>query len=115
MILGLVGIYGVISYVVTQRTREIGVRMALGADTRSVRGMVLRQLGLMGAVGCVIGLVAALSLSQTASSLLFRMEPTDPTVVVLAVVALAVVALLAGYIPARRASKIDPMQALRYE
>jgi predicted permease len=114
-LLAAVGLYGVLAYTVTQRTREIGVRMALGADTRSVRGLVLRQLGLMGAVGCVIGLVAALSLSRTASSLLFRMEPTDPTVVLLAIVALAVVALLAGYIPARRASKIDPMQALRYE
>jgi len=105
----------VLSYVVAQRTREIGVRMALGADAGRVRTMVLRQVGRMTLIGGLIGVVAALALEKTARSLLYGLEGHDPLVVMGSAVVLALVALGAGYLPARRASKIHPMQALRYE
>jgi predicted permease len=114
-LLAAVGLYGVLAYTVAQRTREIGVRMALGADAGRVRLMVLRQVGRMAVVGGAIGIVGALALEQTARSLLYGLEGHDPVVVALAVVVLALVAFGAGYLPARRASKIHPMQALRYE
>ncbi|HEX9690633.1 MAG TPA: ABC transporter permease [Gemmatimonadales bacterium] len=114
-LLAAVGLYGVLAYTVSQRTREIGVRMALGADGRRVRGMVLRQLGIMTAVGGVIGIVAALGIGRVARSLLFGMEGHDPVVIGIVTVLLAGVALAAGYVPALRASRVDPMQALRYE
>ncbi len=110
-----VGLYGVLAYTVTQRTREIGVRMALGADERSVRGLVMRQVAVMTAVGGAIGVAAALGLGKAARSLLFGLEGHDPVVFSLAVVMLAFVALAAGYLPARRAAKVDPIQALRYD
>jgi putative ABC transport system permease protein len=91
------------------------VRMALGADAGRVRAMVLKQVGRMTLVGGAIGIIGALALEKTARSLLFGLDGHDPLVVVSAVVVLAVVALGAGYVPARRASKIHPMQALRYE
>lgn len=114
-LLAAVGLYGVLAYTVAQRTREIGVRMALGADGRRVRAMVLRQVGWMTLIGGAIGVAAALALGRGAKSLLFELEGHDPIVVVAAAVVLALVALAAGYLPARRASRIDPMQALRYE
>jgi len=114
-LLAAVGLYGVLAYTVTQRTREIGVRMALGADSGRVRSMVLKQVGSMTIVGGVIGVVGALALEKTARSLLFGLEGHDPLVVVVAGTVLAFVALAAGYLPARRASRIHPMQALRYE
>ena len=114
-LLAAVGLYGVLAYTVTQRTREIGVRMALGADSGRVRSMVLKQVGSMTIVGGVIGVVGALALEKTARSLLFGLEGHDPLVVVVAGTVLALVALAAGYLPARRASRIHPMQALRYE
>ena len=114
-LLAAVGLYGVLAYTVAQRTREIGVRMALGADAGHVRGLVLGQVGRMTIVGGAIGIAAALGLGRAARSLLFKLEAHDPAVVVLAAVLLAAVAFVAGYLPARRASKIDPMQALRYE
>jgi putative ABC transport system permease protein len=110
-----VGLYGVLAYTVTQRTREIGVRMALGAPTGSVRSMVLRQVGRMAIIGGLVGIVAALALGRLAASLLFRMDAADPGVVVAVSIVLALVTLAAGYLPARRASKIDPILALRYE
>ena len=113
--LASVGLYGVLAYTVVQRTREIGLRMALGADARRVSGMVLFQVGRMTLVGGTIGIVAALALGRYASSLLFKLEGHDPAVVVTAAAALSLVALCAGYIPARRASRVDPMSALRYE
>jgi predicted permease len=114
-LLAAVGLYGVLAYTVAQRTREIGVRMALGADSGRVRLMVLRQVGLMTLIGGIIGIATAVALGRAAQSLLFELEGHDPTVVVLAAIALALVAFIAGYIPALRASKVNPMQALRYE
>jgi predicted permease len=114
-LLAAVGLYGVLAYTVAQRTREFGLRMALGADGPRVRGMVLRHVGRMTAIGGVIGLVAALGLGRAAQSILFELEGHDPMVVVVAGFLLAGVALGAGYVPALRASKVDPMRALRYE
>ena len=114
-ILAAIGLYGVLAYSVTQRTREIGLRMALGAAGPKVRGMVLWQVGRMMLVGGAIGVLAALAMGRGAQSLLFEMEGNDPFVVAIAVALLTGVALGAGYVPALRASKVDPMQALRYE
>ena len=114
-LLAAVGLYGVLAYTVAQRTREIGVRMALGADGRRVRAMVLRQVAVMTAIGGIVGIAAAVALGRGARSLLFELEGHDPTVVVLSAVVLTLVALGAGYIPALRASRVDPMKALRYE
>ena len=114
-LLAAVGLYGVLAYTVAQRTREIGVRMALGADAGRVRSMVLKQVGRMVVIGGAIGIVGALALEQTARSLLYGLEGHDPLVIAVAMGVLALVAFGAGYLPARRASKIHPMQALRYE
>lgn len=114
-LLAAVGLYGVLAYSVAQRTREIGVRMALGADRRNVRTMVLGQVGLMTLVGGVIGIAGAIGLGRAAASLLFELKGYDPIVIAVAAVLLAVVALGAGLLPALRASRIDPMAALRYE
>ena len=110
-----VGLYGVLAYSVAQRTREIGVRMALGASGGRVRGMVLRQVGLMVLIGGVIGVGAALAIGKAAQSLLFRLEGHDPLVFGSAVVLLSVIALAAGFVPALRASRVDPRHALRYD
>ena len=114
-LLAAVGLYGVLAYTMAQRTREIGLRMALGAAPGRVRGMVLRQVGVMTAVGGVAGLAAAVGLGVAARALLFEIKGYDPAVLAGAIVALAVVAMAAGIIPALRASRIDPIQALRYE
>jgi predicted permease len=110
-----VGLYGVLAYSVTQRTREIGVRMALGADASRVRGLVMRQVATMLLVGGAIGLVVALGVGRAARSILFEFEGHDPIAVGSAVVLLALVALAAGFIPARRAADVNPMSALRYD
>ena len=110
-----VGLYGVLAYSVAQRTREIGIRMALGADSWRVQRVVMRQVGVMLLVGGVIGVVAALGIGQVVQSLLFGMQGRDPFVFVLAAFVLAAIALMAGYLPARRASRIDPRHALRYD
>jgi predicted permease len=114
-ILAAVGLYGVLAYTVAQRTREIGLRMALGAGQDTVRYMVLKQVGRMMAVGGIVGIAAAFALGRAAQSLLFGMEGYDAPVVGIVVVMLGMVGLGAGYIPALRASRVDPMQALRYE
>jgi len=110
-----IGLYGMLSYSVAQRTREIGVRMALGADAPRVRRLVLKQVGLMLLVGGVVGVAAALALGRAARSLLFELQGHDPAAVVGAVALLALVALAAGFIPARRAAMVNPMSALRYD
>ena len=110
-----VGLYGVLSYTVAQRTREIGVRMALGADAAKVRGLVMRQTSVMLLVGGTIGVAAALGLGRAAQSLLYELKGHDPIVITLSVVLLALVATAAGWVPARRAAQVHPMQALRYD
>jgi len=114
-LLAAVGLYGVLAYSVAQRTREIGVRMALGADAGRVRAMVLRQMSGMMLVGGGIGLAGALGLGRAARSLLYGLEGHDPVVFALAAALLTLVALGAAYVPARRASRVDPVRALRYE
>ena len=114
-VLAAVGLYGVLAYSVAQRTREIGVRMALGADAGRVRAMVLRQMSRMMLVGSVVGLLGALGLGRAAQSLLYGLKGHDPVVFALAAALLTLVALGAVYVPARRASLVDPVRALRYE
>jgi ABC-type antimicrobial peptide transport system permease subunit len=114
-LLAAVGLYGVLAYTVAQRTREIGLRMALGAGSERVRRMVLRQILGMLVVGGTIGIAAALFVGRAAQSLLFGMQGHDPWVVTLTAALLGAVALAAGYVPALRASRVDPMQALRWE
>jgi predicted permease len=114
-ILAAIGLYGVLAYTVAQRTREIGVRMALGADGPRVRRMMLRQVALMTAIGGVVGLGGAMALGRAAESLLFQMKGTDPLVFASGALLLALVAFAAGLLPAHRAARIDPMIALRYE
>ncbi len=112
---GVVGIYGVISYIVSQRTREIGVRMALGADRRDVRRMVVRQGMILAGIGVVIGLVSAVGLTRFMSSFLHGVEATDPMTFAAVAALLTAVALGASYVPALRAARMDPLVALRCE
>ena len=114
-LLAAIGLYGVLAYTVAQRTREIGLRMALGAAPDRVRGMVLRQVAMMTLVGALAGLAGALAVGKAAQSMLFQMTGADPAVLALSAAALALVALCAGFIPAHRASRVDPMRALKYE
>jgi len=114
-LLASIGLYGVMAFHVAQRTREIGIRMALGASRTVVLAMILREVAGMAALGVLIGVLAALGLGQLVKSLLFPTQPADPVVLSAAALLLAAVALAAGWIPARRASGIDPMHALRYE
>jgi predicted permease len=114
-LLAAIGLYGVLAYTVAQRTREIGLRMALGAAPDRVRGMVLRQVAIMTLVGSLVGLAGALGVGKEAQSMLFQMTGADPAVLTLSAVGLALVALCAGFIPAHRASRVDPMRALKYE
>lgn len=114
-LLASIGLYGVLSYTVAQRTREFGLRMALGAGSPLIRTLVLRQVGWMLLIGGSIGIAAALAMGRAAESLLYQLEGNDPLAFVSAVIVLTGVALLAGWIPAFRASRVDPMQALRYE
>jgi putative ABC transport system permease protein len=114
-LLAAIGLFGVMAYTVAQRTREIGLRMALGAQSAAIRRMVLGQVGRMVLVGGAIGIVAALALGRAAGSLLYGVEGHDPVVVAVGVLLLALVAMGAGYLPARRAARVDPMIALREE
>ncbi|HYT68087.1 MAG TPA: ABC transporter permease [Vicinamibacterales bacterium] len=112
-LLAAVGLYGVLAYTISQRTREIGLRMALGAAPSRVRTMVLRQVAWMTLVGGVVGLAGAVAIGKSAGSLLFDLRPWDPAVLTISAVLLSIVAISAGFIPAYRASQVDPMLALR--
>jgi macrolide transport system ATP-binding/permease protein len=113
LILTAVGLYGVIAYGVSQRTRELGIRMALGADRNRTLGLVLREVALLGAVGIVSGLPLALSATKLCQSLLLGIDPWDLPTLLGAAILLTAVILAAGFLPARRATKIDPLSALR--
>ena len=114
-LLAAIGLYGVLAYIVTQRTREFGLRMALGAAPGRIRALVLRQVAAMTIVGGFIGLAGALGIAKGAQSILFQMSGADPMVLTLSAITLALVALCAGFIPAHRASRLDPTRALRHE
>jgi putative ABC transport system permease protein len=115
LLLALAGMYGVMAYSVTRRTNEIGVRMALGASRTKILRLVLEQGLMTAAIGIAVGIVASVAVTRTITSLLFGLSPMDPVTFVGVGLLLAAVALLASYIPARRAAKVDPMVALRYE
>ena len=115
LLLGAVGIYGVTSYVVTQRNREIGIRMALGAQNGDVRRMVLHEGMLLAGAGVLIGAAVAAGLTRLMSALLFGVSAVDPVTYVVVALALASVAVVANYIPALRATRVNPVEALRWK
>jgi len=115
LLLASVGIYGVVSYSVTRRTNEMGLRLALGAQSRNLCAMVLRQAMTPVALGLAAGLMGALAAGRVLSSLLYEVSPSDPVVIGAVLLLLASVALAACYLPARRATRVDPLVALRYE
>ncbi|MGC4053531.1 MAG: FtsX-like permease family protein [Paludibaculum sp.] len=115
LILGVVGIYGVISYAVSRRTREIGIRIALGAQQGQVQGLFVRDGALLIAIGLIIGLAASAGVTRTLSTLLFGVKPMDVGTYAVVSAGLAAAALLACYLPARRATSVDPASALRSE
>jgi ABC-type antimicrobial peptide transport system permease subunit len=114
-LIAAIGLYGVMSYQVARRKNEIGIRMALGADRAAVVRMVLRESGTLLAAGVVGGAILSMAAARAASSLLFELSPADPAIFAKAVAVLAVVAALATYVPAERASRVDPTLALREE
>ena len=113
--LAAMGLYGILSYAVTRRTSEIGVRVALGASGGSVLWLVMKQTIALVLIGMAIGFVMALALARYVESLLFGMKPADPVTIAIASAGLVIVTALAAWIPARRATAVDPVQALRYE
>jgi putative ABC transport system permease protein len=115
LLLAIAGVFGVLAYSVAQRTREFGVRIALGASPRAILRMVLAQGMLTIAIGTAIGLAGSFALTRTMRSLLFEISPNDPLTIAGVAVLLVLIAALASYIPARRATRVDPTIALRYE
>ena len=115
LVLASVGIYGVMSYSVNRRTHELGVRMALGATRGDVLKLVVREGMALAASGMAVGILAALGLTRLLANLLYGVRSTDPATLVAVSLALGIVAFLATYIPARRATQVEPMNALRYE
>jgi predicted permease len=114
-LLAAIGLYGVMAYLVAQRTREIGVRMALGAATGDVVWLVMKDVLILAGIGIAVGLPAALALTRLVKSQLYGIQPNDTVTIVASTLGIACVALLAGYLPARKASRVDPMRALRWE
>jgi ABC-type antimicrobial peptide transport system permease subunit len=114
-VLAAVGIFGVTSFAVGQRTREIGIRMALGAEASTIRGLVLRESAAVLGVGLAAGLIAGWGLTRLLSSLLYSVKASDPAVFIAVCLLLALVALTAAYLPARRAARVDPLVAIRSE
>jgi ABC-type antimicrobial peptide transport system permease subunit len=115
VLLAAIGLYGVMAHAVARRVREIGIRMALGAQAPEVRWLILRETALMVGCGAAIGLPAAYFTTRLVESFLFGLTPQDPLTLALSTLALLAVTAIAGYIPARRATRVDPMIALRYE
>ena len=115
LVLGVVGVYGVTSYLVAQRTREVGLRLALGAQPAQVVRMVVRQGMVAAAAGLTLGLVVALAVTRLMASLLYGVSPTDVVTLLAVTTLLALATLLANYFPARRAARVDPLVALRAE
>jgi ABC-type antimicrobial peptide transport system permease subunit len=114
-LLAAIGLYGVMAYSVARRTREIGIRVALGAERSTVLSLVMREVAIMAAIGIGVGLPTAIALSRFVRSQLFGLEATDPLTLAIATFIMLAVALTAGYIPAERAARVDPIVALRYE
>jgi len=115
LVIGCIGVYGVMAFAVTRRTREIGIRMALGASRSGILGMVLRETLVLVAVGIALGVIAALEATRLISTLLFGLKPNDPLTIAGAALLMVAAAVFAGYVPAHRASRVDPLVALRYE
>ena len=115
LLLGVIGIYGVISYSVSQRTREIGIRMALGAQRSALTSMFVRQGLLLAGIGAACGLIAAFAAMRLMASLLFHVSPMDPPTYLVVTVGVVVTACIACYLPSRRAAAVDPVDALRAE
>jgi hypothetical protein len=115
LVLGVIGIYGVVAYVVSQRTREIGIRSALGAQPRELEQLFLRQGLALGAVGAILGLAAGAALGRSMSALLFGVSPLDPAAYLAALAVVVLATALATYVPARRAATIEPMTTLKTE
>jgi predicted permease len=115
LVLACIGLYGVMSYAVARRTNEIGIRMALGAGQRDVVGMVMKESMIPVGIGLAIGLLAALGITRFIASMLFGLEANDPATISLAVLTMVAVSALAGYLPAKRASRVNPIEALRCE
>jgi putative ABC transport system permease protein len=115
LLLAAVGIYGVMSYVVGQRTQEVGIRVALGAQPADIWRLIILRGAALAAIGIAVGLAGALALTRFLSSLLFGVRPADPVTFSAVAILLVIVALVACYFPARRAMRVDPMVALRYE
>ncbi|MBA2527819.1 MAG: FtsX-like permease family protein [Pyrinomonadaceae bacterium] len=115
LLLSCAGLYGIMAHAVVRRTNEVGIRMAVGADRSHIIWMVLKESLLLVAVGLVIGVPAALGAAHLISNQLFGLNPSDPVTLLTAVILLTLVAALAGYLPARKASRVNPLTALRYE
>jgi ABC-type antimicrobial peptide transport system permease subunit len=113
--LAAVGIYGVVAYAVAQRTRELGIRMALGARAADIVRLIIHQGAVLTGVGAAIGLLGALLATRALRGLLYQVTPTDPSTLTAGTLALIAVALLASYVPARRAARVNPVEALRHE
>jgi ABC-type antimicrobial peptide transport system permease subunit len=115
LVLACVGIYGIMTYTVTQRTNEIGIRLALGAQRGRVRAMVLRETGWLAMFGVIAGIAIALGLGRLVKSMLYGLSPNDPISLTSAALLLLAIAIIAAWIPAARASRIEPMEALRHD